>query len=286
MAEAAMGAGLAAITGGNIGQGALLGAITGAFFSGTTFFGEGLKGGMKILAYAEAGAYSGAIGAAAIGADPGRGAWIGALSGAAFGGIGNLGGKNWKWDLGRVALAGTAGGAISELAGGSFLDGFIFAGTIAGADFVYRSILSSQGRHGASMKPAEKKGQPKLDVDEKPLIGKDGKAIVVQVDPKRSNVGSRSKPNYDNSWDNLKNQLTGETGAVMDALGLRVPGFQGLSLAHDPLGNFIETTFGQTAWEVVNIPTMAPIYGLNLVGSAINDNPAYIGLHDALENEN
>jgi hypothetical protein len=290
---AAIGAGFAAIMGGNIGQGALLGAIGGAFFGGTTGMierltkeGINLSVGLKILAYAEAGAYSGAAGAAAIGADPARGAGFGALSGAVFGGIGDLGGKNWKWDLARVGLAGVAGGGISELAGGTFLDGFVFAGSIAGADFVYRAILSSQGRtQGASMKPATKRGQPKLDVDGKPLIGKNGKAIVLQDDPYISNVGTRSRPSYNNPWANLGNELTGETGTVMNSAAKYIPGVPGLSLAHDILGNFIGGPNGNLVWGIANIPTMAPIYGLNFAGSAINDNPGLIGLYQALNDE-
>jgi hypothetical protein len=186
-----------------------------------------------------------------------------------------------------VGLAGVAGGGISELAGGNFLNGFIFAGSIASADFVYRAILSSRGRtQGASLKPAEKKGQPKLDVDGKPLIGKNGKAIVLQDDPYVSNVGTRSRPSYSNHpLANFGNELTGETGAVMNFAAKNIPGVQGLSLAHDILGNFIGGPNGNLVWGIANIPTMAPIYGLNFAGSAINDNPGLIGLYEALRDE-
>ncbi len=294
---AAIGAGFAAIMGGNIGQGALLGAIGGAFFGGTTgIIGQLAKEGIKlstsltILAYTEAGAYSGALGALAIGSDPGRGAGFGALSGAVFGSIGGLGGKNWKWDVARVGLSGVAGGGISELAGGSFLDGFIFAGSIAGADFVYRAILSSQGRtQGASMKPAGKSGQPKLDANGNPING--SSETVLQDDLTVNHVGSASKSIYNGKGfvgqiEKIGNNLTGETGPVMNLVGRNVPGFQGLSLAHDIMGSFLKNLVGNAAYGVfLNVPTMAPIYGLNFAGSAINDNPALIGLYEALRDE-
>jgi len=226
----------------------------------------------------------------AIGADPARGAGFGALSGAAFGGIGGLGGKNWKWNLARVGLAGVAGGGISELAGGSFLNGFIFAGSIAGADFVYRAILSSQGRtQGASMKPAEKSGQPKLNANGDPIKG--SSEVVLQDDLTVNHVGTASKSIYKGkgflgNLERAGNSLTGETGPVMNFVGENIPGFQGLSLAHDITGNFLKNIVGNAAYGVfLNVPTMAPIYGLNLAGSAINDNPALIGLYGALRDE-
>ncbi len=285
-AGTAIGAGLAAITGGDIGNGAVLGAISGIFFSGTTMLNiyHGIKGGLKILAYAEAGAYSGALGAVAIGEDPGRGASFGALSGAVFGSIGDLGGKSWKWDLGRIALAGIAGGGISELAGGSFLDGFILAGSIAGADFVYRAILSSQGKQGASMKTATKPGQPKQNAKGGPIKG--NSEVILHDDFTISQPGMASKSSYapDDFWGRFLNFIGGETGPVMNFLGKYIPGFQGLSLAHDITGNFLKNLVGNVKYPVLfNFQTMPPIYGLNLAGSAINDSPGLIGLYKALE---
>jgi len=53
---------------------------------------------------------------------------------------------------------------------------------------------------------------------------------------------------------------------------------KGLSLAHDITGGFLKNLVGNTAYGIfLNVPTMAPIYGLNLAGSAINDSPGLIG---------
>ena len=292
---AAIGTGLAAATGGEMGKGAMLGAIGGTFLGGTTgimghFVTQGVtySTSMQILAYAEAGAYAGAVSAAILDQDPLKGAGLGALSGAAFGGIGKLGGSGWQWDLARIPLAGAAGGGISKLAGGDFLDGFIFAGSIASADFMYRAILNTKPEsrgQGASIKPAGGPGGPKLDDNGNPLKGLDGKARVLQVASRASNVGTRSQTGYSNPWAKFRNELTGETGVVMSFLGTRVPGLQGLSRAHDIMGNFIETSYGPLIWGAANIPTMPPIYGLNFVGSAINESPVFMGLYEAYKNE-
>ncbi|MBF0522507.1 MAG: hypothetical protein HQL24_05555 [Candidatus Omnitrophica bacterium] len=283
---AVIGAGIAAATSGDISKGALLGAISGVLWSGTSLLINQFKisGGFKLLAYAVGGAASGALGCAAIGTDPGQGAAFGALSGAVFGGISDIGGKSWKWDLGRVVLAGAAGGGISKLAGRPFLDGFVFAASVAGADFVYRTILNvkpeCQGR-GGSMKTALKDGQPKLDVDGNPLMGMDGKEKVIQKDLDVSNVGVRSRPSYIDLKQKCNNAYIGETGPVMSFVGTTLPGFQGLSFAHDIFGNYVESNLGQSAWGIINIPSMVPIYGLNLAASAINDTPQLLGLSES-----
>jgi hypothetical protein len=228
------------------------------------------------------GAAAGASSAAFIGADPLQGAGIGALSGAVFGGIGALGGKSWKWDLGRVALSGVAGGGISEMAGGSFMDGFAFAGSIAASDFAYRSIVStqSQGRgQGSSMKTAQKNGIPKLDANGNALTI-DGKPVVIN-ERKYSNVGFASKQGASG----FGHFIADETGPVMGFLGKYVPGFQGLSLAHDITGQFFTNSIGATINTVtLNFPTMPVIYGINAAGSLINDSPGMIGLYETENN--
>ena len=284
---AAIGAAISAATGGDIGQGAMLGAISGAFLGGTNgimghFIKQGVtySSGIQVLAYAETGAYSGALGALASGSDPGRGAGFGALSGAVFGGIGGLGGENWKWDLARVALAGIAGGGISELAGGSFLGGSIFAGSIAGADFLYRAFIRTEGyEQGASMKTANRSGQPKVDSK--------GRALKVIHDPTSqgagiSNVGGQSMPGAKGFW----HFWGGETGPVMSTIAKFIPGFQGLSHVHDTTSNYLVHQVGEKAFmSFLNFQTMPPIYGLNAAGAAINDNPALIGIYEVYGDE-
>jgi hypothetical protein len=227
-----------------------------------------------------AGAFSGAVGGALNGQNVFQsaliGAGYGALSGAVLGGISKFGGKDWNWKvgLGRVGLSVVAGGGISELAGGSFADGAMFAGIVAGSDFVYRSIVSTrpQGKNvGASMKTASESGQPKLGADGKPLTV-DNKPVVLNK-PQQSNVGNPESAGAHG----LGHFVAGETGPVMNSLGKNVPGFQGLSLAHDITGYNLT---GTGLWGLMNFPTMPVIYGINAAGSMINDSPGMIGFYE------
>jgi RHS repeat-associated protein len=290
---AVVGAGVAAVTGGDIGRGALFGAITGGAFAGfgslaqSAFRLATIPGGIgpmtagatsasSFIGGVVGGAAGGAAGSAFLGADPFGGAGIGALSGGLFGGISGMKGTGWA-GVGRVALAGVAGGAISEAAGGSFLEGFVFASSVASADFIYRAILQSGDRvRGASMRTATRNGEPKLDVN--------GRLIYdspVLPDMNISQPGFSSKPAETASgfWNRF---AFNETSPVMNSLGKNVPGIQGLSLAHDITGNHFSNMVGQTANNVFfNFQTMPPVYGLNLVGSAVNDSPALIGVYEA-----
>jgi hypothetical protein len=207
-----------------------------------------------------------------------RGAALGALSGAVYGGmISKFGGPDWNWKngLGRVGLSAVAGGGISEIAGGSFKQGAMFAGAIAGADFAYRAIVSTDPRgvnRGASMRTSREGGAAKIGVD----LSVDGRVSQLNDPVEYSNVGLFSKIG-DRS---LINAVAGETGPVMSTLGRFVPGFQGLSLAHDVTGSFLSNTFGSTANSIAfNFQTMPIIYGLNAAGSLINDSPGMIGYH-------
>lgn len=298
MIGAAIGAATAAITGGDIGKGALFGAIGGAAFAGlssafTSFAKFAMTGTtnvslignaantVNILGATVAGAGAGAAVAGYLGADIGEGAGIGALSGGLFGGISGMKGTGWA-GAGRVALAGAAGGLVSEVAGGSFIDGFIFASSVASADFIYRAILASKGvRRGASMELAEKNGQPKQDINGNPLGG--GDEIVLWDDLTINHAGNPSAVQYvKNSKNYWLNFIAGESGPAMNALGKYVPGFQGLSLAHDQLGYLTRRSFGNDVWKYFgNFETMAPVYGINVVGSLINDNPSSIGIYTA-----
>ncbi|MBF0533232.1 MAG: fibronectin type III domain-containing protein, partial [Candidatus Omnitrophica bacterium] len=265
--------------------GVLTAGIGSVFYSGIV----GAQWGVILSAAtsgAIAGAASGAVGGALSGQNVFRsammGAAYGALSGAVFGGINNLGNNTWNWEMGltKVGLSSVAGGGISELRGGSFAQGAMFAGAVAGSDFIYRAILSTQPEgenQGETMRTAKYRGEPKKDID--------GKVLRVLNSPKVSNVGFASQIG-DNSTFNF---FMGETGPVMSSLGRFAPGFQGLSLAHDITGVFFTNILGKVAGSemggllntlTLNFPTMPVIYGLNLVGSLINDSPGMIGVSE------
>ena len=97
-----------------------------------------------------------------------------------------------------------------------------------------------------------------------------------------SHVGAASRTSYKNSsiWAKFGNTIGGETGLSMNSLSKHVSGFQGLSYFHDPSQHFFKTTFGKGAAAALNFPTMPVIYGLNLVGSPINDSPGLIGVYE------
>ncbi|MBI4706342.1 MAG: hypothetical protein HY761_00225 [Candidatus Omnitrophica bacterium] len=277
----------------------VVGIVVGVFTAGigTAFYtsmmgGSAFWGGVLSAATtgALAGAAAGGVGGAFYGQNIGQsmlmGAAFGALSGAVFGGmISKVGGPDWNWKVGleRVGLSAIAGGGISELAGGSFENGAMFAGAIAGADFLYRGIVSTKpaGKNvGASMKTAQDNGLPKLDANGKALMV-DNKPVVINT-PKYSNVGFGSRVG-DIS---LGNGLTGETGPVMSGLGRFVPGFQRFSLAHDITGDFLSRTFGGTVNAAAfNFETMPVLYGLNAAGSLINDSPGMIGYYEESWND-
>jgi RHS repeat-associated protein len=232
-----------------------------------------------VLAGAAAGGVGGAFYGQNIGQSMLMGAAFGALSGAVFGGmISKVGGLDWNWKVGfeRVGLSAVVGGGISEMAGGSFKDGAIFAGAIAGADFVYRVMVSTalKGRNvGASMRTAEQNGQPKVFRNE------DGSVREVTLNERRlNNVGFASEE----IASGLKHFVGDETGPVMSAIGRFIPGMQGMSLSHDVAVRALCSTFGSTTnFVVFNFQTMPILYGLNAAGSLINDSPGMIGYYEA-----
>ncbi len=263
--------------------GVMTAGIGSAYFATTLGMGS-FWGGVASAAVsgAIAGGAAGGTGAALYGGNISqgitRGAAFGALSGAVYGGmIGKFGGTDWNWKvgLGRVGLSAAAGGGISELAGGSFKEGAMFAGAIAGADFAYRSIVSTQtaGKNiGASMRTAENGALPKLDSDGNPLMV-DKKPTVIHI-RKQSNVGFGSKAG--------ERSIGSETGFFMDKLGRFVPGMQGMSLPHDITVDFTARLLnsGTLNFYTFNFPTMPVLYGLNAAGSLINDSPGMIGYYE------
>ncbi len=267
-----VGGALAAITGGDIGQGFAMGAISGAVMGGIGGF--GFKGGLAILAKGVGGAASGAINASVFGGDVGRWAMVGGLSGLAFGSISQLGvaadgSSTWQWDLGRMGLSGVAGGAISEIAGGSFGEGAAFAGAFAGADFLYRGVMNTnpktKGKRG-TMKTAGAPGQPRLDKNNKPL------EVDVSKNPNTVGLVEQSGAS------GFVHFLAGETGPVMNFFGMRIPGFQDMSKFHDNITTGFRNIFGKTANSLLfNFPSMAPSYAINVMSAAMNDYPALVG---------
>ncbi|MCB9747816.1 MAG: fibronectin type III domain-containing protein [Candidatus Omnitrophica bacterium] len=294
---ATIGATTAAITGGDIGRGALFGAIGGAAFAGfgsltqSAFRIATVPGGIGPMTSGATfaadlaggiigGAAGGAASAAYLGSDPLSGAGIGALSGGLFGQVSKMRGTGWP-GVGRVAAAGIAGGLVSEVAGGSFIDGFAFAGTVAGADFIYRAIVSTQpGAEdiGSTTKTARHPGKYKMGFDEN---GNEKLLRVLNVDKHlRSNTGI---PSFLGETGNAFSQhfWASETGAVMNFMAKYIPGINGMSYAHDVSGHFLTSTFGKSInGKFFNFQTMPIYYGVNNIGAAINDFPALIGIYN------
>ncbi len=212
------------------------------------------------------GAAAGAAGAAFTGGNVLNGAGIGALSGGIFSGIGAIGGTGWQWDLTRTGLYAAAGGGISELAGGSFGTGAAFAGTIAGGDFLYRSVMNAnpqtegeRGTVGTAAKSGRLRAAKDLTISEYSTVGGSNEYMPVRT------------------LDKFLNFVGGETGPVMSFLGRFVPGFQGMSQLHDPVtmgGAQILGDFGNTV--LFNFESMPPCFAANIMSAAM-EHPAMVG---------
>jgi RHS repeat-associated protein len=138
---AALGASTSAITGGNIWQGALTGAISGGFFAwagstieilnaGLAAYG-GLPSVVQVGLHAAAGTISGGINAAITGGDIGMGALTGGISGGMAEGLGgyipHVGNKYADFGIqlgGHALIGGVTGGIAETMYGGDFWHGF------------------------------------------------------------------------------------------------------------------------------------------------------------------
>ena len=143
---AAFGATMAAITGGDVGMGALTGAISaGAFMGAHAILAQtGLTGVVEAaaLVHGGVGAASGAINAAIAGGDVG----MGALTSGVSAGIGRYVGaglpKSFRAQfLGRMATGAVTGGITSAIAGGDFGQGALMGAWTAGFATVFNDFL-------------------------------------------------------------------------------------------------------------------------------------------------
>jgi len=131
---AAVGAAYAAWTGGNIGLGALTGAI-GAL---------GIVGGGMLDLAVFGGAAAGAINAEITGGDVGKGALFGGLTTEISLGVGYYSNTyllqriqpGLVKDVAQAAVSSATAGATAELSGGDFMQGFTFTAALSGADTV------------------------------------------------------------------------------------------------------------------------------------------------------
>jgi len=150
---ATLGAMQSAATGGNIGMGALTGAITGAIFygAGNIIGGLGLGAGPTVTLgeqaaiagiHAGAGMISGGISSAITGGNIG----LGMLTGGISGGIGSFAGGFLPKDfgsqlIGRSLIGGITGGITAEIAGAEFWEGFAQGAFTSAAGFLFNYML-------------------------------------------------------------------------------------------------------------------------------------------------
>jgi RHS repeat-associated protein len=155
---AGLGAATSAITGGDIGMGALTGAISGVLFYGAGSLAGPLTEGVSDLAkvaitagiHMATGAASGAINSAITGGNIG----VGALTGAVGAGIGavtggaltyfGVGNDQFGYQLvARTVTGGIAGGVVSSIYGGNFWQGFAQGVATAAAGFLFNESMPS-----------------------------------------------------------------------------------------------------------------------------------------------
>jgi RHS repeat-associated protein len=211
---------VAGMVGGAVG-GAVSGAMTGAGYSTAV---SSVVGGMA------GGAAAGATASAMYGGNVWQGAMYGAIGGAAFGAIGAYYGDSyWGWD--RVVVSGLAGGGVNELAGGRFMDGFMFAAVPVAARALYNDWVNYDSTWGSGGDVVEKKY---LDP---PVRG-------------ANNVGTQGEPLNPNGWFN--------EGGRVSRFANRIPGINAVGGLHDVFQITIDRYLGNFARNVFNVPGMLP----------------------------
>ena len=227
-------------------KGTLIGAVSGAVFSGVSgYVGEaiahaGVAGGVgpptagwamagQVGGGIAGGAAAGAVSSGMYGGDVGQGALYGAIGGAAFGAIGAGYGNEWSWD--RVAVSGLAGGGVNELAGGRFMDGFMFAAVPVAARALYNEWVNYD------------------------TTGESGGDAVVKgyLDPPvegANNIGTQGGKLNPNGWFNEGGRVSRFTN--------RIPGINAVGGLHDVFQVNIHQYMGSFARNVLNVPGMLP----------------------------
>ena len=221
--------------------GAVLAVVTfGAFLpvAAAAVAGVGLTGAAATVASgAIAGAASGFVGGT-VSTGSVKGGLKAAVGGAVFGGISGHFGSTWN--LQRVATQATAGGAVSELGGGKFKDGFAMAGLAASARYLYNSVVQYDIDPSAGG-PASAK-----TINQRPVAG-------------ANNIGIQGKP-PDPSWidkDMFLGINWGEGGGVSRALN-RIPGVNAVSGLHDIFQVEMDNVLFPGARDWFNVPGMLP----------------------------
>jgi hypothetical protein len=216
--------------------GAGIGAASGAigFGLGSIATSAAVKAGLgaaasSIFGGTVGGTAAGVTSTAMYGGDVGKGALYGAIGGAAFGAINVAYGDNWSFS--RVAVTGFSGGGISELSGGDFAQGFLFAAAPVAARGLYGSLVKYE--------PAWEKGgeaveKGKLDM---PVKG-------------ANNIGTQGQKPNPKGWIN-------EGGRVSRFLN-HVRGVNAIAGMHDVFQVKLERYVGSFARTALNIPGMAP----------------------------
>ncbi|MCL2761515.1 MAG: RHS repeat-associated core domain-containing protein, partial [Desulfuromonadales bacterium] len=208
----------AAVQGGSIWQGSLIGAAAG--YIGWNTFGTGdyaianMLGGSvagNIVAGAAAGAAIGATSAAVYDTDIGEGAEFGAIGGAVFGGIGSYWGNNW--DLYRVGATTVAGGTLSAAEGGDWETGALYAFGTSASAYAYNAMLKYNPDPG----PGE--NIPGGEYNAKVNGGRP---------PQGANVFGLNKPLTGDFWADFFKQ-----GGALSKVANYVPGLNAVAAIHD-----------------------------------------------------
>lgn len=188
-----------------------------------------------------AGATAGGLSAAWTGGDVGKGmlqgAAMGALSGAAFGALGT---PDAFW---KIPAYGITGGALSLISDRNFIEGALFALTIASASYIFTEYTGAN----ANGETAKKNGY--YD----PIVKR---PTTIAGNLEYSQAGYNILGGA-----NCPGPLC-EKSAFMSWLGKNVPFFQNMGLFHDDI---TEMPLLKT---YLNIPSIAPALGFTFVSGA------------------
>ncbi|XP_013381439.1 uncharacterized protein LOC106152422 [Lingula anatina] len=166
-----------------------------------------------------------------------KGGLQGVVGGAIFGGVGGYFGSTWN--IQRVASQAVAGGTVSELTSGKFVDGFVMAGVTATSRYLYNKWVSYD--------VTWKKGSPSRY-----------KCASCMPVKGMNNIGTQGeKP--DTSWFKGWKPNFQEGGGLSRALN-RVPGINAVSGLHDvfqvKLDRVPFSVGGVGARDIFNVPGM------------------------------
>jgi len=185
------------------------------------------------------GAVGGAVGGLIASGGDIKAGLIGAVTGAAFAGVGAQFGSEWSPQ--RVLSTATVGGASSELQGGKFIDGFVASGITTAARYAYNEVVNYD------------------------ISFRSGGAAVSKWDPLSMPVEGAN--NIGTAGGVVDKTSTWGEGGVVSKFANNIPGVNAVAGMHDVFQVKLQEALGVTGRNVLNVPGMPIAAALTAAGS-------------------